>query len=197
MTTDTHYAYSTITNEIVHVDDVPNGDKCNCVCLDCNKSLIAKHGKHNTHHFSHIGDSNCNGGGETLLHLLTKEVISENKNFFIPNIIIKPDILSNQYGYPKLCNNDFKKEFFGEFYKIKEIKLEQQISNIQPDIISKLIYDNKEYELLIEIAVTHFIVLNGLNKRQVRLCAKKLGADESIYAKPAIAHKHSMPVGFF
>lgn len=31
------------------------------------------------------------------------------------------------------------------------------------------------------------IVLNGLNKRQVRLCAKELGADESIYAKPATA----------
>ena len=32
-----------------------------------------------------------------------------------------------------------------------------------------------------------FIVLNGLNKRQVRLCAKELGADEKIYAKPATA----------
>lgn len=157
MTTDTHYAYSTITNQIVHIDEAPNGGNCECVCLDCNQPLGARHGSSNTHHFYHMVTSNCKGGGETLLHLLTKEVISENNKIFIPNIVIKPDILSRQYGYPNSCNNNFKKELLGNFYKIKEIKLEQQISNIQPDIISTLIYDNKEYELLIEIAVTHFI----------------------------------------
>lgn len=32
-----------------------------------------------------------------------------------------------------------------------------------------------------------FIVLNGLNKRQVRLCAKELGAPEWLYEKVATA----------
>jgi DNA helicase-2/ATP-dependent DNA helicase PcrA len=39
--------------KIVHVDEVPGGKKCGCVCLYCGTALIARHGEINTHSFAH------------------------------------------------------------------------------------------------------------------------------------------------
>lgn len=38
----------------MHIDDVPNGAKCNCICKSCNDELIARNGgKLKKHHFAH------------------------------------------------------------------------------------------------------------------------------------------------
>ncbi|WP_047771401.1 MULTISPECIES: hypothetical protein, partial [Xenorhabdus] len=48
------YAFHNDSNTIVHVDSVPNGKHCNCVCRHCGDTLIAKNnGKIVTHLFSH------------------------------------------------------------------------------------------------------------------------------------------------
>lgn len=39
--------------ELVHIDSVPNGNDCGCICPACNKPLQGKNnGTHRTHHFA-------------------------------------------------------------------------------------------------------------------------------------------------
>lgn len=38
------YALEKETKQIMHIDDVPNGAKCNCICKSCNDELIARNG---------------------------------------------------------------------------------------------------------------------------------------------------------
>lgn len=38
------YAVEKETKQIMHIDDVPNGAKCNCICKSCNDELIARNG---------------------------------------------------------------------------------------------------------------------------------------------------------
>lgn len=47
------------TGEVVSIDDVPSGLKCNCICPNCNVRLIAKKGKKNVHHFAHVNGAEC------------------------------------------------------------------------------------------------------------------------------------------
>lgn len=60
---------------IVHVDDVPQGLACECVCAVCREPLLAKKGPKLVHHFSHRGESVCNS--ETILHILGKSILKE------------------------------------------------------------------------------------------------------------------------
>lgn len=70
---------------LVHVDDVPNGEACDCTCPECRSKLIAKNkGQHNQHHFAHVGGSDCVGAVESALHLMAKEILSEGKKIMLP-----------------------------------------------------------------------------------------------------------------
>jgi hypothetical protein len=149
----TKFAYLKDTKEIKYIDDVENGNKCNCICLCCGEELIAKHGKINTHHFSHRVNSNCIGGSESLLHLLTKDIIEENKEIFLPYIEIDSTILSKYFNKKHL---DITKEFFNANFEIKNIILEERVEHITPDIKAAVIYNDFEFPIFIEIAVTHF-----------------------------------------
>jgi hypothetical protein len=45
------------TGELIHISQVANGLKCNCVCPDprCEGILVARQGEHNEWHFGHLG----------------------------------------------------------------------------------------------------------------------------------------------
>ena len=62
--------------ELVYVDSVPTGVKCNCFCIKCHEPLVAKNkGLKRTHHFSHTSGKDCEYAYESMLHLLAKERI--------------------------------------------------------------------------------------------------------------------------
>ena len=65
--------------KIVYVDEVPNGNKCECICPSCKEKLIAKNqGKTDRkHHFAHQSGMECDYAVESMLHLLAKEKICE------------------------------------------------------------------------------------------------------------------------
>lgn len=72
-------------NEWVHVDSVPNGNKCGCFCPYCHKPLWAKHdGSVMQHHFAHAKDENCTVSHESALHILAKDIIKEKKAVMTP-----------------------------------------------------------------------------------------------------------------
>ena len=86
-------------NQLVYVNNVPNGLECNCICPGCKQQLIAKNaGNIREHHFAHKCDMECSSGYQTMIHLLAEEIIVENG--IIPGFSIagKP-VMASQIAY--------------------------------------------------------------------------------------------------
>jgi len=101
----TQFGYKENTKEIFHISEVENGNKCNCVCISCGAQLTAKQGKIKIHHFAHRKETNCVGSHETLLHLLTKEVIQEQKSIYLPKLKIESNKLTHIHIKRKIFFN--------------------------------------------------------------------------------------------
>ena len=74
--------------DLVHVDEVANGNECGCVCPHCKTALCAKNGgdgEKMVHHFAHLSGADCVGAVESALHKMAKDVLSESKCVFLPN----------------------------------------------------------------------------------------------------------------
>lgn len=118
-------------NRLVHIDTVPNGLKCGCVCPCCRQELIAKKGEFREHHFAHKGNT-CAAYYETALHLLAKEIIKEEKAVMLPSY----------------KNLEPKKVSFKEI----EIEERRDMSTLQPDCVG---ITEDGLRIHIEIFVTH------------------------------------------
>lgn len=73
---------------LVHIDSVPNGNECGCICPACKEPLQAKDAGHiRNHHFAHKLGADCPTALETTLHLLAKDKIQrafyEQKDFYM------------------------------------------------------------------------------------------------------------------
>ena len=74
--------------ELVHVDKVPNGDNCGCVCIECGKPMCAANeGKKNTHYFRHQGEGKeeCFKAKEYVYHKMAIEILEEEKCIMAPS----------------------------------------------------------------------------------------------------------------
>jgi hypothetical protein len=81
---------------IVGVDQVPNGLACECVCTLCDYPLVAAQGDVLRHHFRHHADgSTCNGGQETALHILAKDIVMRATSIKMPEGNVR-EILSTE-----------------------------------------------------------------------------------------------------
>lgn len=138
--------YGLKNGEIVSIDDVEQGLKCGCVCPTCMERLVAKKGSIKEHHFAHhLAD--CNRGLETVIHMVSKEIISKSKYFVTPPVYFPKTkiVLIDKYSL-----------------EIDEVTLEKQVGSIVPDIVLK----TKNRVLLIEITVTHGVDCEKTQKIQ-------------------------------
>lgn len=74
--------------DLVHVDKVPNGNECGCVCPHCKSPLCAKNGgdeEKMIHHFAHLSGADCVGAVESALHKMAKDILLETKCVYLPN----------------------------------------------------------------------------------------------------------------
>ena len=87
------WAWSEHKKKMVHIDSVPNGHKCGCICKKCGKPLNARQGGKNEHSFAHRSeDGLCRGLGESSIHYLAKQIICEEKKLMFPscgNVVLK------------------------------------------------------------------------------------------------------------
>ena len=158
-------------NRLVHVDDVPNGLKCGCVCPSCHAPLVARNGGSIlAHHFAHSSGTECATGYQTSIHLLAKEIIQDAKRIYLPEIVARyafrvPEvedefIYETERGDRELrfsaCGNEaFEKKFFaGGFVsdRIESVELEQSQGGMIPDIV---VHFKDGARLFVEIYVTH------------------------------------------
>jgi len=149
-------------NKIVVIGELsPNerGLKCGCVCPVCGGLLVARLGEKKQPHFAHYKATDCDiaSAQQTALHLLAKELIAEAKGMYLPAAAVR-------------CGEAFPSENAGAwqimqrlprileyrpaaFYPCSNVILEKKISDIIPDII----LEQGNQQVLVEIAVTHFI----------------------------------------
>ena len=133
---------------LVHVDDVLSGLACDCTCPGCGASLIARKGKKNQHHFAHANGADCSGARMTALHMLAQQIIQEKKK------IRKP-------WFKDYCEDPSKEIYF------ESVLLEQRFKtteiNRRPDCVGIIKNGDKQYEVWIEIKVTHEVDEEKLN----------------------------------
>ena len=83
-----YLTYALDTNgKLVHVDCVPRGLACKCLCPHCKSELVAKNGgNRKVHHFAHVNGSDCVGAIESALHKMAKDILQEHKLIMLPSV---------------------------------------------------------------------------------------------------------------
>lgn len=135
----------------VDVTEVERGLACGCICPDCKQPLQANNGPIRKF-FSHDpgrDHEDCVNARETAIHLMAKQILLECRQFRIPELVITVSLDKNLH-----------KEFSARKSIVQErlvsfdrVELEQRRGEITPDVIAYI----GEKELIIEIAVTHFV----------------------------------------
>lgn len=128
---------------LVHVDDVPKGLECNCVCPVCRGTLIARKGDINVHHFAHFQGESCDG--ETLLHQLGKRLLHDR----ISMAISRGEDIPFRW---RCCEcGDIHQGNLTEL--ASTVELEESLGSIQPDVT---VFDHyRRPRVLVEVVVTH------------------------------------------
>ncbi len=139
--------YALKANRLVHVSDVPRGQLCGCTCVSCHLDLIAKKGAKRRHHFAHKSNSLCDGGIETALHLLAKEIFQQIDQFSIPTYNFHME-RKTKSGINIIHDQLVAK---GGDVSVDEVSIECAVSGFVPDIVIA----SRDRKLLIEVAVTH------------------------------------------
>lgn len=153
--------YAKLNDKIVHIDEVPNGINCKCVCLNCGKLLVAKNnGKVMEHHFAHYKAKECKFAYETMLHKLAKEIFEEDFNFII--------LPTREKYFNEVCRYLDESKIYSEFVKVE---IEKNLGNFTPDILLK---DKNSKLLLVEIKVTHEVD----DEKREKIINKKLSCLE-------------------
>lgn len=124
------------SGKMVHVDSVPRGIQCGCICPHCKEPLIARHGDVHAHHFAHHSETRkatldiCY---EVILYKVAELLIQTHKKIHAPSY----------YGIFPERDIDFS-----------EVRIDSQYERFdkQPDVIATGI-DGKEY--LIEFVFAH------------------------------------------
>lgn len=174
--------------ELVHVDSVPKGSACKCVCPHCKKPLDAKNGGEiREHHFAHSHGCECEGAVETALHLLAKEIMMEEKAIMLPLStkanrpcgLVHFVEVREERGYDKSCYRPdieavlesgevVEIEFFVSHkvssHKLKSIK-ENQLNSIEVDL-NYVTLDKEEMKDFLMNRESHRTWLADLEERK-------------------------------
>lgn len=72
--------------KILSVYEVASGLDCNCICPNCEKDLVAAHGKKTDWYFRHHEQSDCNKGPETGILLLASTLFDKHHKIKLPQL---------------------------------------------------------------------------------------------------------------
>lgn len=130
--------------KLVSINDVERGLACGCECPECKSPLVANKGDKKIHYFSHHSNTNCNG--ESLLHILGKELFARR----VENAIEAGGIITIEWDCTE-CNSRHE----GNLVKAaKRVGLEVVLQGCRPDIV--LFDASGKIVALVEIVVKHF-----------------------------------------
>ncbi|WP_090197579.1 competence protein CoiA family protein [Yoonia tamlensis] len=144
---------------LVHVNDVPKGLECRCVCPECEAPLIARQGERRTWHFAHKPDEDCGTAGETALHIAAKQTLADlNGRIFIPAETIRKEgwPIPNGHSSKAMAKLDDLMNYVIPKRRASKSKVRIEPRDwtdqgFQPDAVM----ERDDQALLIEIRVTH------------------------------------------
>jgi rubrerythrin len=136
-----------------HVQDVPNGNKCGCVCPNpnCGVPLQAKNNPKNVKvpHFAHAEKTNCTYNGMSDLHIIAQRILLESRKIATPAFMRQPTYTLEDGS--KLVGKEIC--IPSQTLEASAAYMEYQWEGFTPDIA----FEVGEKLLFIEIAVTHFV----------------------------------------
>lgn len=133
---------------------VLNGKDCGCACPSCKHPLIARQGAQ-TPHFAHAAGEDCKRGAETAVHLAAKQLIAERMALSLP-----PAVIHYPGGWGKSASTEPLYTY--NLKTLSEVRVEPWLEDFRPDIV--VVESYKQIEILVEIAVTHFVDDTKLQK---------------------------------
>ena len=129
-----------VNGKMVHVDNVPNGLACKCICPHCNEKLLARHGNIREHGFAHHSENrgaNLDICYKVILYKLAEHIIQTKKRIHVPSY----------YGIYKETDIEFTNVIVDSRYK----RMDKQ-----PDVIATT-KDGQQYliEFVFQYKVQH------------------------------------------
>ena len=150
--------------KIIHISELSESErglKCLCICPSCKVELQARLGKGKKRpHFSHNNEAcDIEIAQQTVLHLLAKEILTENNYIMLPAYVIdgsEGGFVDYDRSYKAITDQISSFEVTRvTSYQFDNVVLEKKLSDIVPDILIWRSSNGKK--LIIEIAVTHFV----------------------------------------
>ena len=147
-------AYALKGTALVHISSVSRGLGCGCVCPECRMKVVARKGQVRRQHFAHHRPTACNGGLETVLHRLAKELFVTLVSISLPEYHLR---LARKIKNGNVIEVQ-KLVVPRDVVKIDAVNVESRLEPIIPDVV----LNPGPEELLVEIAVTHVVGRNKL-----------------------------------
>ncbi|MGB0368007.1 MAG: hypothetical protein ACPGU4_14805 [Flavobacteriales bacterium] len=173
------FEYGLSEGKLLHITDVENGLRCECVCPSCEEALVAVNNIRGTKprpYFRHYSKINCDHKtyNETVVHYMAKQIIEETGYLLVPKIELRlednyreywtdlePDELPSIENLPSCIGNtqtSVKLQF-------DRIVIEKKKNQIRPDVQVFIGGKNKvERALIVEVAYSHFVDEEKLKK---------------------------------
>lgn len=143
---------------LLHIAEVESGLACQCVCAACGERLVARKGRKRRHHFAHYVHTGCDGGSETVLHRLAKEIFLSLTHVVVPPYDFKR---VKHFRYGRSVSHA-ERLAAGGIVPIESVRLEAPYPGVRPDIE----IESHGKRLFIEIEVSHSV--NQLKRRRLR-----------------------------
>lgn len=176
-----HFAYAFRGEQLVHVSAVARGRACDCICAGCGQALIARKGAVRAHHFAHFGTSPCNGGVETVLHRLGKELVATLDWIALPEYRFKAPVRS-----PEGAERMFERVVFpSRRVRVTASSTETPIAELVADVVLM----SGSRKLLVEICVTHAVDRAKLRKVRrfgMSMIEIRLSPDDAMLTRDAL-----------
>lgn len=139
----------------VSVDEVSRGLACECFCPACAEPVIARQGSVRSWHFAHTSGVECTEAAETALHKAAKEIIRRHAYLMLPGFEIEKQarLPDGRAATATRFHPVVRSEF-------STVSIEVDLGEVKPDAICS----SAEYDYLVEIAVTHFVDEEKLEK---------------------------------
>lgn len=179
-----HAAYGMRAGKLLFITDVARGLACECVCVCCGRPLIAKKGAIRRHHFSHIEITDCQGAAESVLHLLSKELLSE-----LDFVVIPPyEFVKQRDTKAGTLVRHQARVASGGRVPVHGVKVEEHEEGFIPDII----VESGSKSLIVEVAVSHKVnraKLRRIRKRDLPAIEIRLDASDSFLSRDLLREK--------
>jgi hypothetical protein len=148
---------------IQSIRDVDGGLACNCVCMACQKPLVARQGQIRKWHFAHAAQQalECDWAAETALHFAMKALIERERCIHLPDLRVTEERTTS---WGQLVRRT--ETLPAKSVPLDAVVLEYSVHPIRPDVVA-VVGDRR---LFIEVTVTHGV------DRQKRQHIESIGA---------------------